>query len=293
VNNGQSVPLDVGEFGFYIGLQRKNNSLRMQIRLLLQSGIKFFRVLGQTGLGAIAFYTTIPIPHHWALNFSGIARWAPAIGLLIGGGLGLVDTGLALLHLPILVRSAMIVGMWVLLTGGLHLDGAIDTADGLAVLDPDRRLDVMADSRTGAFGVMAAGLILLLKTSALASLDHDRGFVLMLAAGWGRWGQLVAIAHYPYLKPQGKGAFHKAAIRSAWEPLPCLGLLLAVNSLPLWAGWQQGGAVALAIGGGIGLLTAVATAAWLHHKLGGHTGDTYGAIVEWTEVAVLCGSSFH
>ncbi|WP_421657197.1 adenosylcobinamide-GDP ribazoletransferase [Leptothermofonsia sp. ETS-13] len=238
-------------------------------------------------LGAIAFYTCFPIPHHWRLEFSGIARWIVVVGLLIGGLLGLLDEGLAWVGMPLLTRSALIVAVWVGVTGGLHLDGAMDAADGLAVLDPQRRLQVMADSHTGAFGVMAAVTILLLKTVALADMTSNRWLALMAAAGWGRWGQLVAIARYPYLRPGGKGALHKAAIRSMGEVVPSLLLLLGLSGLQLYlqpAGWVS--AIIIGLGGGA---IAIATGAWFNHQLGGHTGDTYGATVEWTEVLLLCG----
>ncbi len=254
--------------------------------VFLHSALTLGRRQLSTLLGAIAFYTCIPIPHHWELEFAGIARWAPAIGLLLGAGLGLLDVGLRALSLPILVRSALIVAAWVATTGGLHLDGAMDTADGLAVLDRQRRLTVMSDSHTGAFGVMAGGIILLLKVTAIASLTHHLTLALMLAAGWGRWGQLAAIAFYPYLKPTGKGAFHKAAIRSRWAiVLPWL-FGVGISSGLAWGfGLSIGVIVGMtAIGCGLSLLTG----AWFQWQLGGQTGDTYGAIVEWTEALLLC-----
>src|SRR5919202_5659092 len=122
-------------------------------------------------VGAVTFYTSIPIPAGWALEFRGIARWAPVIGLLIGGILAIVDAGLQELGVPILTRSALVVVSWIALTGGLHLDGVMDTADGLAVKDRQRRLEVMADSATGAFGAMAAVALLLLKTAALTDIE--------------------------------------------------------------------------------------------------------------------------
>lgn len=244
-------------------------------------GVKQIQVL----LGAIAFYTCFPIPQRWPLQFSGIARWAAVVGLLIAGLLSGFGVLLSLLHFSVWVQSALLVALWVAMTGGLHLDGAMDAADGLAVQDPQRRLAVMADSRAGAFGVMAAGIILLLKTTALASLGVDRWFALMLAASWGRWGQLVAIARYPYLKPDGKGAFHKAAIHSVWDAVPTFLLLIAFSSIFIWlrpTQWPQ--ALLYFSGCPIALLTG----AWFNDRLGGHTGDTYGAIVEWTEALVLC-----
>lgn len=237
-------------------------------------------------LGAITFYTCLPIPSAWSLEFRSIARWAPLVGLLIGGLLGLGDLGLHRLGMPVLTRSALVVVGWVALTGGLHLDGAMDTADGLAVQDGQRRLEVMADSATGAFGAMAAIALLLLKISALNDLESSRWLAVMVAAGWGRWGQVVAIACYPYLKPTGKGAFHKQEIR----PFPdiVLGLLILFGLLGLQLFLEPGHWAAVgetAIGG---CVIAILTGAWFHQQLGGHTGDTYGAVVEWTEALLLC-----
>ncbi|MBD3883804.1 adenosylcobinamide-GDP ribazoletransferase [Phormidium tenue FACHB-886] len=231
---------------------------------------------------AIAFYTCIPVPTAWALDFQTVARFAPLVGVLIGGILGGLDFGLQAIGIPILTRSAIGVAVWVALTGGLHLDGAMDTADGLAVTDPQRRLEVMADSRTGAFGAMATAVLLLLKTCALADLPQHRWLALILAAGWGRWGQQVAIAQYPYLKETGKGAVHKTAIRSFWDTLPSLALLIGLSLVPLEFNlmlYEWGGL----LGGAIAFLTAV----WFGQKLGGHTGDSYGAVVEWTEALLL------
>jgi adenosylcobinamide-GDP ribazoletransferase len=231
---------------------------------------------------AVAFYTCLPIPSSWALEFQAVARWAPAMGLLIGGLLSLGDAGLQQLGIPMLTRSALVVVAWIALTGGLHLDGAMDTADGLAVQDRHRRLQVMTDSATGAFGAMAAIALLLLKTAAFSDLETHRGLALMAAAGWGRWGQVVAIACYPYLKPTGKGAFHKAAIRMPQDIL--LGLLLLFGL----SGWLSQSLTLGVMISAVGCAIALLTGAWFHRHLGGHTGDTYGAVVEWTEALFLC-----
>ena len=246
---------------------------------------KLIQDIFQGYAGAIAFYTVIPIPNWITPAFQNVSRFAPWVGIIIGLTLWASDVLLAHLNLPIFTRSAVLVITWVMITGGLHLDGAMDSADGLAVMDPNRRLKVMADSRTGAFGVMTAIAIVLLKTAALTDLATNRGLAMVLAAGWGRWGQQMAIACYPYLKPKGKGAFHKAALPSIWFCLPALlGLLCthiiwgfqANNTwLLITAIFLVGGAIALAIG------------LWIACKLGGHTGDTYGAVVELTEVSFL------
>ncbi len=242
-------------------------------------------ILAKLGAG-IAFYTCLPIPHDWNLDFHGIARFAPLIGLIVGGIQGLVDMGLQILGMPILTRSTVAMISGIAVTGGLHLDGVMDTADGLAVLDQKRRLEVMADSATGAFGAMAAIALLLLKITSLTDVDSDRLLILMGVAGWGRWGQLVAIARYPYLKPTGKGAFHKEAKYSIWDFLLGVVLLLSLSGIMILLNpenWLV--ACGMAIGG---IAIALLTGAWFNRCLGGHTGDTYGAVVEWTEALLLC-----
>ncbi len=171
-------------------------------------------------IAAIAFYSTLPMPHGWCKDFRWAARWVVAVGLVLGSILTSLDFGLSWLGMSSLSRSSLVVAVWVGLTGGLHLDGAMDAADGLAVQDPSRRLAVMADSATGAFGAMSAIIILLLKTSALNDLNQSRWLILVLVMGWSRWGQMVAIARYSYLKPTGKGAFHHHAVNSFRDTIP-------------------------------------------------------------------------
>ncbi|MBD2105103.1 adenosylcobinamide-GDP ribazoletransferase [Leptolyngbya sp. FACHB-261] len=241
-------------------------------------------------LAALVFYTVLPLTHPtlWCgrtpdLNFEGIVHLAPLVGLLLGTLLGALNEGFRLLEVPDLLRGTLVVVIWLWLTGGLHLDGAMDTADGLAVMEPERRLQVMADSVTGAYGVMVAGAILLLKVSALTSLSQIGWFALVSAAAWGRWGQLVAAASYPYLRTTGKGKIHhrspkttRTAVISA-VGLGGLSILLSWAD-PIW------GLVTILAGSSLALLSGF----YFYRALGGHTGDTYGAVVEWTEALLLC-----
>ncbi len=237
-------------------------------------------------VASIIFYTSIPIPYVENLEFGRVACLAPAIGVMIGGILGLCDMVAIFLGIPVLTRSALVVASWIAVTGGLHLDGVMDTADGLAVTDKERRLAVMSDSATGAFGAMAAVILVLLKTVALIELQENRWLILVAACTWGRWAQVLAIARYDYLKPTGKGAFHKQAIRSYQDVLPSVILLLSLSGTiflisqnNLFTGLKATVA---------GITFSLLTGAWFNNKLGGHTGDTYGAVVEWTEAFFLC-----
>ncbi|WP_396136590.1 adenosylcobinamide-GDP ribazoletransferase [Chamaesiphon sp. VAR_48_metabat_403] len=237
-------------------------------------------------LAALTFYTCFPVSSQLQLDFTRIARWAPVIGLLLGGGLAGIDWGLNWLQMPILVRSGFIIVLWIWWTGGLHLDGAMDAADGLAVQDPDRRLIVMSDSVTGAFGAMVAVVIILLKTCALSAITTDRSWVLLLATGWSRWGQVLAIALYPYLKVQGKGAFHRQGMNLPVDVLLGLAFVLAVTGCQIYL--QPEIWLLLLLRSIVSCTIAVSIGYYFHRRLGGHTGDTYGAIVEWTETFILC-----
>jgi adenosylcobinamide-GDP ribazoletransferase len=237
--------------------------------------------------GAMIFYTRIPLPEVWPIQFERIARWCPLIGLMLGASLGLMDWGLIWLGFPNLVRSIFIVAIAVGLTGGLHLDGVSDTADGLAVTDPERRLVVMKDSLTGAFGVMAIALVLLLKFAALSELGSERWFCLMVAMGWGRWGQVAAIAFYPYLRAEGKGAFHTETFKFPQDLL--LGLFFLLLFSLGFAFWQPQFWLLILQSTLLGFAIALLTGWWFAKRLGGHTGDSYGAIVEWTEALILSG----
>ena len=235
---------------------------------------------------SVIFYTIIPLPSKWTNSWSRIARWCPLIGLFVGLLLALIDRSLRLGGMPNLTSKALIVAVWVAITGGLHLDGAMDTADGLSVTDPDRRLEVMKDSATGAFGAIAAIIILLLKTTALSDLSLPLWLVLISAMGWARWGQVWAIAFYPYLRETGKGSFHQENLRLPQDVL--LGLLILLICSSLWftvpdLSWLQIGTMVI---GNIAI--ALLTGYWFARQLGGHTGDTYGAVVEWSEAFILC-----
>ncbi len=251
---------------------------------------RILRAFSQKFLGALVFYTQIPLSHKLPLDFVGIARFAPLIGLLIGTVLSIVAVFFEMFtSIEPFLLATLITALWVWITGALHLDGAMDTADGLACMDRDRRLDVMRDPHSGAFGILTAIVILLIKLAALtqtASLIYDPIAALPLVCGWARWGQLIAIARFPYLRAEGKGKLHKEAIRDFRDALPSLlilvGFQLTAYNLGLMSREQT---VILPIAA---LFFSWGFATWIDSKFDGHTGDTYGAIVEWTETFLLC-----
>ncbi|MBE9221835.1 adenosylcobinamide-GDP ribazoletransferase [Cyanobacterium stanieri LEGE 03274] len=243
------------------------------------------KIILNSCLSAIAFYTIIPMPRGLILNFQKIPLWLGWIGLLIGGCLIVVDVCLSSLSMPLLTKAGFLVGIWVYITGGLHLDGVMDTADGLATQNPDKRLEVMADSVTGAYGVMASFFVLGLKVFALVEITSMAYLAILLATSWGRWAQLSAIALYPYLKENGKGKFLKQSLYLPQDWLVgslFIIALILLQSIIYHQPWQT--IVFLNL---LCLTIALAVGGWFNWQLKGHTGDTYGATVEWTEVIIL------
>jgi len=256
---------------------------------MIDIGKRLYRLWDGNRLGgAILFYSALPWPPTWPVSFDRIARWIPLVGLLLAGlllGLGAVLTALGM---KIALQAGCLVLSWLWLTGGLHLDGVADSADGLAVTDSQKRLAVMKDSQTGAFGVMAIAAVLLLKVLALISFQEAgalRNWALVMALGWGRWGQLLAIAFYPYLRATGKGLIHRNSIQLPQDVL--WGTAIAVVGSGL-AGYGLGIDLPKFLAGILGSAAiAWGMGYWFARQFGGHTGDTYGAVVEWSEAFIL------
>jgi len=238
-------------------------------------------------LAAFHFLTVLPLPgsHHLRDKDWGRATaWYPAVGLVLGAILAALAWGLYRLW-PGGVAAALLLLVWMFLTGALHLDGFVDCCDALLAPVPrERRLEILHDVHVGAFGLVGVVLLLLLKYSALVALPA--GFrlpALLLIPVLGRWGMTGAVLLWPYARP-GAGLGRKARTGAGRGQLAIATLtMLVVVGLAWWAGL---GWVALALV----LLTAGVTlivARWMASQLGGLTGDAYGALCELTETANL------
>ena len=218
--------------------------------------------------------------------FGRSVKFFPLVGLLAGS----ILAGVAVLTggwLPGTVRSTLLVTLSVFITGGLHCDGLMDSADGLfSGRSRERMLEIMKDSRVGSFGVIAIILLLLWKWALL----HDLPDSLLVPAlismmTFGRFAMILAILRFPYARPEGMGkAFALyAGTHSLGPALATLLGLLAVFYFvtgPLVCGIAAAAALAA-------ILFAFWFGRWTTHKLGGMTGDTYGAVTELSELVVL------
>lgn len=226
--------------------------------------------------GAWIFYSVLPAWPGITPRFERIARFAPCIGLVLGAAQALLWWGLQG-RVPLVAQVPLVIALGLLLTGGLHMDGAMDTADGLAA--GERFLEAMEDSRVGASGAQALAVLLLLRAGALACLGAAAPALLPWATVWGRTAPLLAMARYPYLRPGGSAAFHRhhwAGLAVELRPaLLLMALLLALT-------WRREALVGL-----LGVVPALVVPIRLGRRLGGHSGDSYGACVEWSETLAL------
>ena len=131
-------------------------------------------------LAAFQFLTTFPAVIRRAVTAQDLGRAVghfPLVGLALGGVLYGLGSGLQLIF-PTQVVAIFILGAWLLLTRALHFDGFLDTCDGLfGGFTFERRLEIMRDSRVGAFGVAGGVLLLLAKYAAIVSLPHLSGLL--------------------------------------------------------------------------------------------------------------------
>ena len=228
---------------------------------------------------ALQFLTIFPTPlrHKVTATTSGQSlTYFPLVGLILGAILLGLHYGLTLI-LPSSVVNALLIIALVILTGAHHLDGFIDTCDGvIAGKSKKERLAIMSDTKVGAFGIVGAILLLLLKYASLSSAPILPALLLMPTLS--RWIMVSIIFIYPYAKSSGMGlAFKQGATWQRLAIATTIAFIVAVAVLKLW------GLVLMAAL----WLIAFGIAGYFRSRLGGLTGDNYGAINELAEVLVL------
>jgi len=227
---------------------------------------------------ALRFLTLIPVPGKYGTQPADLrssVAWFPVVGLLIGLGAMVVAELSNLAGSPILA-AALLTVLLPVFSGGLHVDGLADTADGfLSSRTRERTMEIMKDSRIGVMGATAVFCVLLVKFAAFASLgmgDLSRAaFIVPIA---GRSAIVLQMALLPYIRKAGLGAVFGDVRRipeAAWSAV-FLGI----------ACFAVGGS-ALVLAGGAALGAAAGFAFISRARIGGATGDTYGAACELAE----------
>jgi adenosylcobinamide-GDP ribazoletransferase len=227
---------------------------------------------------AISFLTTLP-----SGNFDSDAElrppgkafaYFPLVGLLIGTLLAAT-----LLIAPVWLAPYAVLLVWVLTTGGLHLDGFGDACDGLlATTTPERRLEIMKDPRVGSWATI--GLILLLLGKFIA-IGNGGVWALVAAPVAGRWAMTVAAWRFPYARLQGTGSHFRQGLE-AREVIVASATTAVILAVLAWFDWRV--LIALVVAP----VSAWAVATFARRRLGGGiTGDIYGAICELCELLVM------
>jgi adenosylcobinamide-GDP ribazoletransferase len=231
---------------------------------------------------ALRFLTVLPVPLGREAASERVGRsmvYFPFIGLLLGLLLAGLDWALERV-LPLSVSSGILLVVLVLVTGATHLDGFIDTCDGMvAGKTPQHRWEIMRDSRVGAFGVVGACCLLLLMYVSLANLpESSRTWALVLMPVLGLWAVVCAIWAFPYARPEGLGrAFKDQATWWMVGVATVVALAVSVATLRL---------TGLAVMFGVGLVTLLLCVIF-KRELAGLTGDTYGAVIVMGELTSL------
>jgi len=231
---------------------------------------------------AAAFLTRIPVPGGLVRGPLGPAMVAfPMVGAALGLAAGLVYGLASWLGLGPWPAALLALATPILLTGALHEDGLADTADGLGGgRNAERRLEIMRDSRTGAFGVLALILSVALRAGALAAIAPGWAAIGVLVAA-GAWSRAVLPA-VPRILPPARADGLGAGAGRPDERTTAIALGLGGVALLLGLGF----------GGGLIALAVSAAAVWAllvaaRRTIGGYTGDIMGAAQQIAEIAVL------
>lgn len=217
---------------------------------------------------------------------------APLAVVPLGVAVGLVLAAGDVAGLPALATGLVGVGVLALGTRALHLDGLSDTADGLtASYDPVRSLEVMRSGASGPAGGAAVLVVLGLQASALASLSHSlRGAVvaglLVCCSRLALW--LTCARGVPAARADGLGGTHAGVVPPRVAAFGWLAVITGTALLATWLGhdWWRGALTGLAAAAVVLALVRRAV-----RRLGGVTGDVYGAAVELALAALLLGCS--
>ena len=231
---------------------------------------------------ALQFITIIPVKKQLKYSEKDIAHsmmYYPLIGTILGLVLVLINL-IGTQFLPNLVRDSLLLIFFVLLTGGIHLDGLVDSFDGLyGGKNKKEILSIMRDSSVGVYGVLAVVLLLVFKFTLLRELSLPRrNLILIIVPTISRWAMVMAVYLFPYARKEGYGKAYKLYLKKKHVLVAMLWTLLLTLILFFWKG-------ALILG--VSFLTIWFIGNFITKKIDGLTGDNYGSINEIMEVVIL------
>ncbi len=221
-------------------------------------------------------------------SFKRIARFSSLIGVLIGFLQSLSWLLLKYFNWPNISVALISIAISIFITGGLHIDGLMDTADGIGA-GPSKRIEAMKDSRVGAIGVQSLVIILILQIAAIMKLSFYAPYAFPLAAFWGRISQIFAIENYEYIfKKESNSMHHQHWKGLSNEIRPSL-IIFSVVIIPFLflINLNISNIFLLIYCILSGLITSILIPNFINKSLGGHSGDSYGASLVITETTNL------
>ena len=242
--------------------------------------------------GAWVFYSILPKLPFTKPNLNRIARFAPLIGIIIGILQSLIWLGLNEMGWSNEAKILCVVAFAAWITGGLHIDGLIDTADGIAA-GKEKCLIAMRDSTIGASGINLLMIIILIQVATLIEINIYIPIALIISNFWGRVSPLIAIDSYSYLHKEGTGLNHKKGWKGlSREMIPSIliifTLFIAMHLTILDSTLKNQTLIVFIFSA----LSALTVPHLLSKKLNGYSGDSLGASVILTETCSLIISSF-
>lgn len=231
---------------------------------------------------ALQFITIIPVKKELNYSEKNIANsmlYYPLIGSLIGGILVLMNMLTTYLFSDLISNSLILIA-FVTLSGGIHLDGLADSFDGLFGGKGKKKiLKIMQDSNIGIYGISAVVLLLILKFSLLVELPAgQRNIFLLITPTISRWSMVMVIHLFPYAKKEGFGKAFKLYQKKSQIWIASLWTLL----LSFILFFLEGIFILL-----VSFIVIWIFGSYLTKKIGGLTGDNYGALNEIMEVLIL------
>lgn len=227
-----------------------------------------------------------PLPKAKNEDWGRIAPYFTLIGFILGFILYFFAKVFTDFKLPVLFSSLLVLLIWILMTGGLHLDGLMDTFDGINCQDKNKKIEAMKDSRIGAFGAIAGIFVILFKLITLCTILFNKiFFVIVISFALSR---LLAVYSFTFLsRNKDSGISSSLLLSGVKKPgdllvniiffvvlsflfIACAHLkfyyfFFILACFPFCLFWTY----------------------WLDNHFKGHTGDTFGALIELSEVTVL------
>ena len=227
-----------------------------------------------------------PLPKAKNEDWGRIAPYFVLVGFILGFVIFCFAKILMFLKLAFMFSSLLVLLVWVIGTGGLHLDGLMDTFDGIGCQENEKKIEAMRDSRIGAFGAMAGIFVILFKLVSLCAIVLNKlFFVILFAVPLAR---LAVVYSFTFLsRSKDSGISSSLLVSGLKKPNDFIFNVLSFVFIFLVLLFLFKLNINYCIFVLASFILSILWSYWLHNQFKGHFGDTYGALIELSEVTAL------